>query len=185
MMRLVFDDDSLCLSIAANNCCNPFLLNKAMVTSMPRSAWKLLMFLVFKKPFRYAVAGYGVLSCVNGGVNKKTGALKWKYLDRKNKWTNLLNIHLFPACYTCWAILLLFWMQPQLWPAKLPPGHSIICTIFLFRKIVPENGKTETNAFSNQLVNRYLKTGINHVYPVPQHLRPRFNIKKWKHYSSS
>ena len=26
------------------------------------------MFLVFKKPFIYAVAGYGVFSCVKGGV---------------------------------------------------------------------------------------------------------------------
>jgi hypothetical protein len=29
------------------------------------------MFLVFKNPLIYAVAGYGVLSCVNGGVIKR------------------------------------------------------------------------------------------------------------------
>jgi hypothetical protein len=73
------------ISMDANNCCNPFLLNKAMVTSMPRSAWKALIFLVFKKPFRYAVAGYGVFSCVNGGVNKKTGVCNADYLKHKNR----------------------------------------------------------------------------------------------------
>jgi hypothetical protein len=26
------------------------------------------MFFVFKKPFKYEVAGYGVFNCVNGGV---------------------------------------------------------------------------------------------------------------------
>jgi hypothetical protein len=40
--------------------------------------------LVFKKPFKYAVAGYGVFNCVKGGVIKNTEALKWKCLEGKN-----------------------------------------------------------------------------------------------------
>ena len=53
----------------------PLFEKIASVVSIPRSAWKDEMFLVFRKPLRYAVAGYGVFSWVNGGVNKKTVAL--------------------------------------------------------------------------------------------------------------
>lgn len=42
------------------------------MTSMPKSAWTLGMFLVFKNPLMYAVAGYGVLSWVKGGVKRKS-----------------------------------------------------------------------------------------------------------------
>ena len=41
------------------------------------------MFFVLKKPFRYAVAGYGVFNCVNGGVIKKTETIKRYYLGVK------------------------------------------------------------------------------------------------------
>jgi hypothetical protein len=34
------------------------------------------MFLVLRKPFRYAVAGYGVFNWVKGGVNKNTFVAK-------------------------------------------------------------------------------------------------------------
>jgi len=34
------------------------------------------MSFVFKNPLRYAVAGYGVFSCVKGGVIKKMEVLK-------------------------------------------------------------------------------------------------------------
>jgi len=61
----------------------PFVEKIARVTSIPRSAWKALIFFVLKNPFRYAVAGYGVFNCVNGGVIKKTGALKSKCLKQK------------------------------------------------------------------------------------------------------
>jgi len=45
------------------------------------------MLLVFKKPFRYAVAGYGVFNCVNGGVIKKREMLKPVILECKNNYS--------------------------------------------------------------------------------------------------
>ena len=51
---------------------------------MPKSACTDGIFLVLKKPFKYAVAGYGVFSCVNGGVINNTGADKENYFH-KNK----------------------------------------------------------------------------------------------------
>jgi hypothetical protein len=41
--------------------------------------------LVLKKPFKYAVAGYGVFNCVNGGVISKTGADKIIVLTKIRK----------------------------------------------------------------------------------------------------
>jgi len=46
-------------------------------TSIPKSIWKEEMFFVFKNPFRYAVAGYGVFNCVNGGVMRRMSFTKW------------------------------------------------------------------------------------------------------------
>lgn len=60
------------------------------------------MFFVFKNPFRYAVAGYGVFNCVKGGVNKKTVAsnlnrlIQQKYLFK----TNMMKI-LVTAVSSC------------------------------------------------------------------------------------
>ena len=71
------------VSIRANSFANLCLEKIAIVVSIPRSAWNDEMCLVFKKPLRYAVAGYGVLSCVKGGVIKKTVALKSSILISK------------------------------------------------------------------------------------------------------
>jgi len=49
-------------AIVANNYSNPCFENKAKVTSIPKSACTVAIFLVLKKPFKYAVAGYGVFS---------------------------------------------------------------------------------------------------------------------------
>jgi hypothetical protein len=40
----------------------PFFENISKITSIPKSIWNADMFLVFKKPFIYADAGYGVFS---------------------------------------------------------------------------------------------------------------------------
>jgi hypothetical protein len=37
---------------------------------MLKSHWVVAMPLASKKPFKYAVAGYGVFNCVKGGVTK-------------------------------------------------------------------------------------------------------------------
>lgn len=43
---------------------------------MPRSACREGMCRVFRNPFKYAVAGYGVFNWVNGGVIRKTVGCK-------------------------------------------------------------------------------------------------------------
>jgi hypothetical protein len=43
---------------------------------VPKSAWVAGIFLVFRKPLIYAVAGYGVFSWVKGGVIRNTGVFK-------------------------------------------------------------------------------------------------------------
>ena len=39
------------------------------------------MFFVFKNPFKYAVAGYGVFNCVKGGVIKNIVGFKITFLE--------------------------------------------------------------------------------------------------------
>lgn len=89
MMRLELAEISLLASIEVKSFCNPSLQNNAMVTSIPKSAWKALIFFVFKKPFKYAVAGYGVFNCVNGGVNKKMEALNTGNLQQDSAIINI------------------------------------------------------------------------------------------------
>ena len=70
---MLFSDKVNCFaSIVLKSCVKPCLQKSANVTSMPRSACTDSICLVLKKPFKYAVAGYGVFSCVNGGVINKT-----------------------------------------------------------------------------------------------------------------
>ena len=60
----------------SNKSANPFFENSSNITSIPKSACVEEIFLVFKNPFIYAVAGYGVFSWVNGGVMAKMSVFK-------------------------------------------------------------------------------------------------------------
>ena len=55
---------------------NPSLENNFKITSIPKSACSEGTSRVFKNPLIYAVAGYGVFSCVNGGVMRKSFGFK-------------------------------------------------------------------------------------------------------------
>jgi hypothetical protein len=70
-------------SISLNKFSKPDLQKMARVISIPRSAWVETIFLVLKNPFKYAVAGYGVFSCVNGGVIRNMDDCKAAILSDK------------------------------------------------------------------------------------------------------
>ena len=56
-MILLALSDKFIGEIDAKSSSKPLLENKAKMTSIPKSAWKQEIFLVFKNPFMYAVAG--------------------------------------------------------------------------------------------------------------------------------
>ena len=72
MIRWLFSCGLGCFSASAKRFISPCFENIFNITSIPKSAWTEGMFLVFKNPLIYAVAGYGVLSWVKGGVKRKS-----------------------------------------------------------------------------------------------------------------